>query len=177
MTDKRDRGALADQLVNPKILRKHAILWGQSKEKVAVSQFEEISGIRIRPCGFCISNSHIFIAASPDGLICDATVLEIKCPYSIRNKKITAENLHYITEVEGKLHLKKTCQYYYQVQTQMLVTERRYCDFVAWTECDIQRLSVHRNDEIIDNLIILRATEFYKKYMIPALIKKYIPNN
>ena len=85
--------------------------------------------------------------------------------------------MHYITEVDGKLHLKETCQYDYQVQTQMLVTKRRYCDFVVSTECDIQRLSVHRNEEIIDNLIIPRVTEFYKKYMIPALIKKYIPNN
>ena len=51
MADKRDKEALADQLVNPKILRKHAVLWGQSKEKVAVKQFEEISGIKIKPCG------------------------------------------------------------------------------------------------------------------------------
>lgn len=34
---------------------------------------------------------------------------------------------------EGKLSLKKTDNYYFQVQRQLKITEKKYCYFVIWT--------------------------------------------
>lgn len=34
---------------------------------------------------------------------------------------------------DGKITLKKTDNYYYQVQAQLNITERNYCYFVVWT--------------------------------------------
>ena len=44
--------------------------------------FKEVEGTVVKECGLFIHPEHNFLAASPDGLIGDNCVLEIKCPYS-----------------------------------------------------------------------------------------------
>ena len=48
--------------------------------------FKEVEGSVVKECGLLIQPVHNFLEASPDGLIGDNCVLEIKCPYSIINK-------------------------------------------------------------------------------------------
>lgn len=47
----------------------------------------------------------------------------------------------YVTIVDGKMKLKKTSSYYYQVQGQLKITKRNVCYFVVysekWIECDV----------------------------------------
>ena len=74
-----------------------------------------------------------FIGASPDVVAscscCGKGVLEIKCPCSIANQIPSESNL---------TNLRKTAvvishPYYSQVQTQMGVTGRRWCEFLVYT--------------------------------------------
>ena len=90
-----------------------------------------------------------WLAASPDGLVYDPTatnpngLLEIKCPFK-------AEDTHLVdlcTKPELKpstfflqynkdtavYQLKRSHQYYYQVQGQLQITKRTWCDFFVWT--------------------------------------------
>jgi putative phage-type endonuclease len=60
-----------------------------------------------------------WIGASPDGLIGDSGLIEIKCPKF-------STMMDYLIKKE----LPKT--YYYQVHGQLLVTDREWCDFVAY---------------------------------------------
>ena len=60
-----------------------------------------------------------WIGASPDGLIGDGGLIEIKCP-----------KFSTIMDYLLKKELPKT--YYYQVHGQLLVTDRKWCDFVAY---------------------------------------------
>lgn len=78
-----------------------------------------------------------FLAASPDGLVGENSIIEIKCPFSI--KDFTPQDAHeqkklkYIDMQKDELVLKKTHLYYYQVQGQLHITRRQFCYFIVWT--------------------------------------------
>ena len=65
-----------------------AIQWGKCNEAIAWQQYTQHlqhQELKVCECGLYISY-HGFLAASPDGIVCDkdgslAGVLEIKCPY------------------------------------------------------------------------------------------------
>ena len=87
--------------------------------------------------GLVIMDQKPFIGVSPDLEVdcecCGKGLVEIKCPYSIRDTAPTAENLSYLQTSDGKVQLKTNSEYYYQVQGQMAVTGRLYTDFVIFT--------------------------------------------
>ena len=77
-----------------------------------------------------------WIGASPDGLIGDSGLIEIKCPKF-------STMMDYLIKKE----LPKT--YYYQVHGQLLVTDREWCDFVAYhPSLPKFVLRVERNKEV-----------------------------
>ena len=89
--------------------------------------------------GLHINPQYPHLGASPDGLIscscCGNGLLEIKCPYSKRNLDPTqiVDSSFYLKPTESGLKLSKVHDYYHQVQGQMTICERSYCDFVCWT--------------------------------------------
>jgi len=95
--------------------------------------------------GFLINPSWPpFLVASSDGAVYNPSdrnnpygFLEIKCPYSVRNKtplEAAANSSFYSTiESDGDLVLKKSHSYYSQIQGQMAIGECTWCDFVVYT--------------------------------------------
>ncbi|KAK3907775.1 Alkaline nuclease [Frankliniella fusca] len=80
--------------------------------------------------------SHPFLGASPDFLVGDDGVGEVKCPYTHRDKVIGPQHQEFIVMSKKRptvMKLKKTHRHYYQVQGQMLVTGKPFCDFVVFT--------------------------------------------
>ena len=64
---------------------------------------------------------------------CGSGVVEIKCPYTIKDDIPPASNLDYLDRVvsDGKEVTKfktKKSAYFFQIQGQMVVTGRSYCD-------------------------------------------------
>lgn len=78
-----------------------------------------------------------YLAASPDGLIEDNSIIEIKCPSTIKEctpeEAVNCKKLKYMVYHDGKLVLKKTDNYYYQVQGQLNITEKMFCYFMVWS--------------------------------------------
>jgi len=104
---------------------------------IAIEQLENKINRKIVPSGLMVDLNQPFLAASPDGLIESDSLVEIKCPASakdmtpeegINSKKIKSFNI-----LDEKLHLKRTDNYYYQVQGQLHITRRMYCYFCIWT--------------------------------------------
>lgn len=174
MTDRKDKKLLVESIINPKPFHSPATDWGKKNEAKAIRAYEEATSNQVVRCGLFISLDQPYLAASPDGLVQLLTVLEVKCPYSIRDSIITSESLPYLEMKNNALHLKANSNYYYQVQTQMYVTGRDFCDFVIWTKNDYKCISVKKNDVIINKEIIPRAKDFFDKYMVPALAEKYL---
>lgn len=84
--------------------------------------FKKIYDCSVQIAGLKYYTEILFLAANPDGLINNNSVIKIKCSLSI--KEYTNEEsyhlniLKYIVLKYGKLVLKRNNNYYYQVQGQ-----------------------------------------------------------
>lgn len=76
--------------------------------------------------------------ASPDGLIEDDAIVEVKCPKTaskMHPKEAIEQKIINFCTLDENLHmqLKRNHNYYYQVQGQLHITQRSLCYFVFWT--------------------------------------------
>ena len=66
--------------------------------------------INTRECGTVVSKEYPFLPASPDFIIeCQCwgvTFVEFKCPYSIKDEKLSSVNLKQLQETDNKISLK-----------------------------------------------------------------------
>jgi hypothetical protein len=117
------------------------------------------------PCGFVIHPDTPWLGASPDGLVYDPSepcpfgLIEMKCP----NVKSYVD-CPYLKMTSGKLSLKKTHAYYWQVQGQMLITGMNWCDFVISTEEDMLIERVFRDSEVLE---VMRES---RQVLFPCLL-------
>ena len=101
------------------------------------------SGLMVSPCRIFIYTK-FFSWSSPDGCVYDPNeleqpygYLEVQCLYSVRD--CTPEEarlaLHFYCNLDStrKLKLKETHQYLPQVQGQMAIGKRMWCDFMVHT--------------------------------------------
>ncbi|XP_078591815.1 uncharacterized protein LOC144870918 [Branchiostoma floridae x Branchiostoma japonicum] len=95
--------------------------------------------LTVQETGLFVMQEHIYIGASPDGLVdCQCCVppnglLEIKCPLSIANADPKEKTPSYLQKKEGVLILSHTHNYYSQIQMQLLATNTAWCDFFVYT--------------------------------------------
>lgn len=64
--------------------RVKAVQWGVNNEEEAIKAFTLKTGLAVKETGIWFHSSGI-LGASPDGIIDEETVLEVKCPYTERN--------------------------------------------------------------------------------------------
>lgn len=95
-----------------------AMQWGTDNEPVARLQYSLETGNDVEETGFW-RHDDLEAGASPDGLVGKDGLLEIKCPNSA-------------THIETLFKKKLPRQYQAQVQGQMWITERKWCDFVSF---------------------------------------------
>lgn len=95
-----------------------AMQWGTDNEPVARLNYELATGNDVRETGFWVHDK-INAGASPDGLVNGDGLLEIKCPNTA-------------THIETLQKKQVPKQYVAQVQGQMWLTERKWCDFVSF---------------------------------------------
>lgn len=93
--------------------------YGQRNEEGAIFDFELKTGLSVQQCGFFPYGERY--GASPDGLIDDDAILEVKCPFGLRDKeqpefKTADEQPHYKA----------------QMMFEMLCTGRSKAYFYQW---------------------------------------------
>lgn len=96
-----------------------AMQWGVDKEPEARAAYESVEEVFVTEVGLIDHPTIPMSAASPDGLVGDFGLIEIKCPKSAT---------HLATLRSGKPDMK----YIYQMQWQMACTGRSWCDFVSY---------------------------------------------
>ncbi len=96
-----------------------AMQWGTDNEPIARAMYEIRTGNDVEQVGFIKHPTIEWAGASPDGLIGDYGLIEIKCPN-------TATHIDYLL---GKVPPKK---YQPQMIWQMACTGREWCDFVSF---------------------------------------------
>ena len=101
-------------------------------EPEAISTYKNMFHVKVTK--FCIvSADKPYLGSSPDGLVGDDTVVEVKCPYSARNMLVTPQTVPYLKQHGTELKLDSKHDYYAQVQAHMWVTERNMSHFVVHT--------------------------------------------
>jgi YqaJ-like viral recombinase domain. len=58
--------------------------WGIEKEPLAISQFSTEYQLDVEASGLIIDRHQPFLAASPDGLVGADSIIEVKCPASVK---------------------------------------------------------------------------------------------
>ena len=119
-----------------------AIKYGIENECVAADVYTNLvkahhSNMFVNVCGMYIDEQLTFLCASPDRVIscdcCDNGLLEIKCPFSSAGMHPKDAKLKYLTVCDDKIILNRNHKYYTQVQMQMAVTKRQWCDFFVYS--------------------------------------------
>jgi putative phage-type endonuclease len=96
-----------------------AMQWGLDTEPQARAMYELQTGNEVVETGFVKHPELEGTGASPDGLVGDRGLIEIKCPNTA-------------THISTLLDCKIERKYLLQMQWQMICTERDWCDFVSF---------------------------------------------
>lgn len=117
------------------------------------------------------------MAASPDAVIDDNRLVEIKCPYSAKNKEISEETVPYLNYVNDTLELDNSHDYYYQVQGQFFCFGRKECTFIVYTLKDIKTVTILRDEHFIENML-KKLKEFFETHFKKAVLNRvFFPTN
>lgn len=106
-------GAFQDSFAND------AMRWGTEKEPDARSFYEFVHGAKVDQIGLVLHPTIDMAVASPDGLVGDAGLVEIKCPNTA-------------THIETLLGGNADPRYLKQMQWQMACTGRQWVDWVSY---------------------------------------------
>jgi len=131
-----------------------ATRWGHDNEPQAIADSEQF-------CGKIIA--HDFVSCEIDGVLCGASpdgvsernyLVEIKCPYSLRDQSVIAADF-----------LGEHPEYFAQTQWQMICADRPCCLFVVWTTTGVDFVRVDREDDWLEkNMPRIKAFwDLYKK--------------
>ena len=120
-----------------------AMLWGTEQEAAARAAYEQNTGTEVEETGF-VAHDTLYAGCSPDGLVDWDGLIEIKCPYN--------SAVHIETLLGGM-----PTEHMPQVQGQMWITGRQWCDFVSYDprmpeplQLYVQR--IHRDEAFIADL-------------------------
>ena len=136
--------------------------------------------ITVGQTGLIINPSFPHLGASPDGLLTDSSntdpnsILEIKFPYKSRyvDPCEAAANRDFCCELAGDtITLKRNYTYFYQIQGQMAISSRKWCDFVIYTNKKVlvERISFNESHWMT---MLPKLKDFYVKELIPILEKR-----
>jgi putative phage-type endonuclease len=127
-----------------------AMTWGTEQEPAARAAYERITGRIVEETGF-VCHDTLMAGCSPDGLVDWDGLIEIKCPYSSAN--------HIETLLNGM-----PAEHIPQVQGQMWITGREWCDFVSYDPRMPEALQLHvqriQRDEAFIADLERRVTSF-----------------
>jgi putative phage-type endonuclease len=96
-----------------------AMQWGTNTEPLARAAYEMATNTMVEEVGFVQHPDDEMCGASPDGLVGEDGLIEIKCPNTAT---------HIETLINGEIDNK----YLLQMQWQMACTGRQWCDFVSF---------------------------------------------
>ena len=162
-----------------------ATTWGCCNEDTALNEYKNImqdhhENFQVSKCGLFISVENPFMGASPDALVscscCGDGCVEIKCSFSHKDQfiyeAIEQNQTFCLRRQNNNIHLLKTHSYFYQVQTQMYICNRKYCDFFMWTNKDYHIERIVPDKHLLSS-IIDKCQYIFRVAILPELVGKF----
>lgn len=121
-----------------------AMQWGTETEPMARGAYEWVTGFSVEEVGFVRHPNIEAAGMSPDGLVGDIGLVEIKCPNTS-------------THIDTLLGAKAPAKYIDQMQWQMACSGRQWCDFVSFDprmpqNMNLFQIRIQRDDDRISHL-------------------------
>lgn len=139
----------------PEFVGNIATRWGHDNEPQAIHEFAALRVQNILPHDFVSCEIEgVLCGASPDGVSEQNYLVEIKCPYSLRDQSVVAADF-----------LGEHPEYFAQTQWQMICADKLCCLFVVWTTTGVDFVRVDREDDWLKkNMPRIKAFwDLYKK--------------
>lgn len=144
-----------------------AMQWGTDQEPNARIAYEFMEDVTVEQVAFVVHPAICDSGASPDGLVGDSGMVEIKCPNTA-------------THIDTLINQAIPTKYVTQMMWQMACTGRQWCDFVSYDprlpesmQMFVKR--VHRDNDVIADLEseVVRFLENEVEAKVSALRKIY----
>lgn len=126
--------------------------WGTEKEPEARDLYAFMTDNEVMQVGFVPHPSLAMSGASPDGLVGDDGLVEIKCPNTA-------------THIDTLLGAAGASKYATQMQWQMACTGRQYCDFVSYDPRLPESMRLFVTRIVRDENLIKELTEEVGKFL------------
>lgn len=128
-----------------------ATRYGQYCEDIAVRDYEAFSAVKVEKAGLEIHPVYRNFGGSPDGLVGEEGLIEVKCPFKYRDTT--------------RLPRHRVCprQYKDQVQGLLAITGRKWCDLVVWCPRDMVVVRVERDRPYWEKEILPHLLSFSKE--------------
>lgn len=165
---------LVKRLIYKTSINTPATRYGLANEKIAREKYEQETGFTVNICGLFIDKDHPFLCTSPDGLVGTEGLVEIKCPYSARSYDSLEETSksHSIGiqfQSNGAPFLPTNHKYHYQIQGQLAITGRKWCDLFFWSDKDSKSIRIWRDVSFWEK-ILAKLRTFYMDCVLPELV-------
>lgn len=156
--------------------------YGLSREKLArekLAKLKSVQNAHLHDCGLIINNAFPFLAATPDGKLCEhgeCGIFEIKCPYLARDLSISEAcsqiKNFMLKEENGLISINRNHDHYVQVQGQLLVSGAPWCEFIVYTTKDMLVERIFPDVSFMTDML-LKMSFFYKFFAV-SFLKKHI---
>ena len=162
-----------------------ATYWGCEHEKEACDSFvskmkETHKNFKVIECGLFLNPKFSFMGASPDGLsacdCCETKLVEIKCPFCKRYQSLDSVDPKFYLkkgDSESGLKLDRSHMYFYQVQTQLGVCEKKSSYFVVWTKKDMH-IELIDFDPVMWSEICEKSKFIFDNAILPEIVGKFL---
>ena len=154
-----------------------AIKWGIENETTAQEEYivtmsSSHASFKCDLAGLVINPLYPFLGASPDGFTecdcCGKGLLEIKCPFSgkdLHPSALKGRPGSFLTD--GGLN--RSHKYYTQVQGQLAITNRQFCDFVVWTPIGLITQRIY-HDSLFWEKVVKKLTSCFVENILPEIL-------
>ena len=166
-----DEGKLAADLLKSTTYTSAAMRHGIEHEEVAADLYQTITGNVIFQPGFIININSPNLGASPDRLVIDKSaadmygLLEIKCP---QNDSFTT--CKYLKQLGNVYKLKSNSAYYHQIQGQLGITGRTWCDFLVKAKDDYHLERINYDADMWSRMKF-KLDSFYYNIFLSEIVK------
>ncbi|XP_072399541.1 uncharacterized protein [Diabrotica undecimpunctata] len=151
-----------------------SIQWGRTHEKSGIEYLRNTLNLDVQPTGIWLTKSGL-LGASPDGLIGDDGIVEVKCPYTFRNEKLSEKLKNsdkYIISYndQDEVLINTEHNYYHQIQGCLHILGRQNCYLCIWTLKEIITVIIEKDLTWAPNIDLLE--NFYLAQYLPKLLNE-----
>lgn len=132
----------------------------------ALSSFETYTGLKLKRCGLCVCVQRPYLGVSPDGLVFDDSVIEVKCQYTGRyEQNIPGKHFSFLEfNADREIVLKHISKYYFQIQGQLYISKRKYCYYVIFTFKDQFVQKIELDQQYCEGSLLPKLELFYVQF-------------